>query len=113
MPGFDTELLRFLNWLASCSCSEWSTHQFLSDWTTLNKHGELITGWSVMALPDAPLDHEPLTDPVFASSGTRPGLMRPVYQPNSPKFALVDAFEAFAAQRRRDYEQRDELENDE
>jgi hypothetical protein len=113
MPGFDTELFRFLNWLASCSCSEWATHQFLSDWTTLNKQGELITGWSVMALPDAPLDHEPLTDPVFASSGNRPGLMRPVYQPNSPKFALVDAFEAFAAQRRRDYEQRDELENDE
>jgi hypothetical protein len=71
------------------------------------------TGWSVLALPDAPLDHQPLTDPVFASSGNRLGLMRPVYPPNSPKFALVDAFEAFAAQRRRDYEQRDELENDE
>ena len=113
MPGFDTELFRFLNWLASCSCSEWATHRFLSDWTTLNKQGELITGWSVLALPDAPLDHEPLTDPVFASVGNRPGLMRPVYAPHTSKLALVEAFEAFAAQRCRDYEQRDELENDE
>ena len=113
MPGFDTELFRFLNWLASHSCSEWATHRFLSDWTTLNKQGDLITGWSVLTLPDAPLDHEPLTDPVFASVGNRPGLMRPVYAPHTPKLALVDAFEAFAAQRRRDYEQRDELENDE
>ena len=84
-PGFDTELFRFLNWLASCSCSEWATHRFLSGWTTLNKQGELITGWSVLALPDVPLDHEPLTDPVFASVGNRPGLMRPVYAPHTPK----------------------------
>ena len=40
-------------------------------------------------------------------------LMRPVYAPKTPKHALVDSFEAFAAQRRRDYEQRDELEDDE
>ena len=112
MPGFDTELFRFLNWLASCSCSDWATHRFLSDWTSLNKQAEVITGWSVLALPDTPLDHEPLTDPVFASTGNRPGMMRPVYAPHTPKLALVEAFEAFAAQRRRDYELRDELEND-
>ena len=39
--------------------------------------------------------------------------MRPVYAPHTPKLALIDAFEAFAAQRRQDYEQRDELEDDE
>ena len=39
--------------------------------------------------------------------------MQPVYAPKTPKHALVYAFEAFAAQRRRDYEQRDELEGDE
>ena len=113
MPGFDAELFRFLNWLASRSCSEWATHQFLSGWTTQNKQGEVINGWSVLGLPDAPVDHEPFTDPVFTGVGNRPALMRPVYAPHTPKLALVDAFEAFAAQRRLDYEQGDELEDDE
>jgi hypothetical protein len=113
MPGFDSELFRFLNWLASRSCSDWATHQFVSGWTTPNKHGELINGWSVLGLPDAPVNHEPLTDPVFTGVGNSPALMRPVYAPKTPKHALIDAFEAFAAQRRRDYEQRDELEDEE
>ena len=112
MPRFDTELFRLLNWLASRSCSEWATHQFLSVWTTPNKQGELINGWSALTLPDAPVNHEPLTDPVFTGVGNRPALLRPVYAPHTPKLALVNAFEAFAAQRRRDYEQRDELEDD-
>ena len=73
----------------------------------------MINGWSVLGLPDAPVKHEPLTDPVFTGVGNRPSLMRPVYAPHTPKCALVDAFEAFAAQRRLDYEQRDELEDDE
>ncbi len=113
MPGFDAEMFRLLNWLASRSCSEWATHHFLSGWTTQNKQGEVINGWSVLGLPDAPVDHEPLTDPIFTGVGNRPALMRPVYAPKTPKHALVDSFEAFAAQRRRDYEQRDELEDDE
>ncbi len=113
MPGLDAELFRFLNWLASRSCSEWATHHFLSGWATLNKQAEVINGWSVLALPDGPVNHEPMTDPVFTGVGNRPVLMRPVYAPHTPKLALVDAFEAFAAQRRLDYEQRDELEYDE
>ena len=113
MPGLDTELFRFLNWLASRSCSERATHQFLSSWTTQNEQGEVINGWSVLTLPDSPADHEQLTDPVFTGIGNRPTLMRPVYLPNTPKRALVDAFETFSAQRRLDYEQRDELEDGE
>ena len=112
MPGFDTELFRFLNWLASRSCSDWATHQFLLGWTTPHKQDEAINGWSVLALPDAPLDHAHLTDLVFTGVGNRSALTRPVYAPHTPKLALVNAFEAFAAQRRRDYEQRDELEDD-
>ena len=112
MPGFDTELFRFLNWLASRSCSDWATHQFLLGWTTPHKQDEVINGWSVMGLPDAPVDHEPLIDLVLTGVGNRSGLTRPVYAPHTPKLALVNAFEAFAAQRRRDYEQRDELEDD-
>jgi hypothetical protein len=81
MPGFDAELFRLLNWLASRSCSEWATHQYLSGWTTQNKQGEVINGWSVLGLPDAPVNHEPLTDPVFTGVGNRPALMRPVYAP--------------------------------
>ena len=81
--------------------------------SVLVKQGELINGWSVLALPDAPVNHEPLTDPVFTGVSNHPALMRPVYVPHTPKLALVDAFEAFAAQRRLDYEQRDELEDDE
>ena len=67
----------------------------------------------MLGLPDTPIDHAPLIDPVFTGVGNRPALMRPVYAPKTPKHALVDAFQAFAAQRRRDYEQRDELEDDE
>jgi hypothetical protein len=113
IPGFDAELLRFLNWLASSSCSEWATHTFLTEWTTPNLQGELINGWAVLALPDAPLTHEELTDPTLKTYGNRRAPMRPVFAPNTPKRALVDAYEAFAAQRRRDYEQRDELEDEE
>lgn len=112
IPGLDTELFRFLNWLASRSCSDWATHQFLSGWTTQNMQGEVINGWSVLGLPDTPVDHAPLIDPLFTGFGNRPALMRPVYAPHTPKLALIDAFEAFAAQRRQDYEQRDELEDD-
>jgi hypothetical protein len=39
--------------------------------------------------------------------------MRPVYAPHTPKLSLVDTFKAFAAHRRLDYEQRDELEDGE
>lgn len=113
IPGFDAELFRVLNWMASMSCSEWATHTFLSGWKTTNKQGDVFNGWSVLALPDAPLDHSQLTDPVFKSFGNRHAPMRPVYAPDSPKLALVDAYEAFAAQRRRDYELRDELEDEE
>lgn len=113
IPGFDAELFRVLNWMASMTCSEWATHIFLSGWTTTDKQGDVINGWSVLALPDAPLDHAQLTDPVFKSIGNRHAPMRPVYAPDSPKLALVDAFEAFATQRRRDFELRDELEDDE
>jgi hypothetical protein len=73
----------------------------------------VINGWSVLGLPNAPVDHEPLTDPVFTGGDNRPALMRPVYAPHTPKLALVDAFEAFTTQRRLDYEQRDELEDEE
>ena len=38
--------------------------------------------------------------------------MRPVFSKTSAKHALIDAFEAFAAQCREDYERRDELEDD-
>ena len=113
IPGFDAELLRFLNWVASSSCSEWATHTFLTEWTTPNLQGDPINGWAVLALPDAALTHEELTDPNLKAYGNRRAPMRPVFAPGTPKRALVDAFEAFAAQRRRDYEQRDELEDDE
>jgi len=111
VPGFDSALMRFLSWIASQSCSEWATHSFLSEWTTANPQGDLINGWTVLALPDRPLEHQELVEPVFKATGHRRAPMRPVFAPDSPKRALVDAFEDFAAQRRLDDEQRDELEN--
>jgi hypothetical protein len=109
IAGFDVELLRFLNWVASSSCSEWATHKFLTEWTTPNRQGELINGWAVLALADTPLDHQELTDPDLKAASYRRAPMRPVYVPLTPKSALISAFEAFAAQRRQEYEQRDEL----
>jgi len=109
--GFDAALMRFLSWIASQSCSEWATHRFLRDWTTANPQGDPINGWAVLALPDRPLEHQELADPVFKASGHRRAPMRPLFAPGSPKRALVDAFEDFAAQCRLDYEQRDELED--
>jgi hypothetical protein len=38
--------------------------------------------------------------------------MRPVFATVSPKRALVDAFESFAAQRRLDYDMRNDLEDE-
>lgn len=111
LPGFDAALMRFLSWIASQSCSEWATQSFLSEWTTANSQGDPINGWAVLALPDRPLEHQELADPVFKATGHRRAPMRPVFAPASPKRALVDAFEDFAAQCRLDYEQRDELED--
>ncbi|MBK1621917.1 hypothetical protein CKO42_26830, partial [Lamprobacter modestohalophilus] len=109
--GFDAALMRFLSWIASMSCSDWATHSFLSEWTTANPQGDPINGWAVLALPDRPLEHQELADPIFKATGNRRSPMRPVFAPTSPKRALVAAFEDFAAQRRLDYEQRDELED--
>ena len=109
IAGFDVELLRFLNWVASSSCSEWATHKFLTEWTTPNLQGDLINGWAVLALADTPLDHQELTDPDVKTTSYRRAPMRPVYVPHTSKSALISAFEAFAAQRRQEYEQRDEL----
>jgi hypothetical protein len=111
-PGFDAELLRFVSWVASMSCSEWATHTFLTEWHASGPRDTLINGWAVMALPDAPLTHEPLTDDIFKAHGKQIAPMRPVFAPTSPKRALVEAFEAFAARRRLDHEQRDELEDE-
>lgn len=112
IPGFDVELLRFLSWIASMSCSDWSMHTFLSEWTTSDARGAPINGWAVLALPDVPQEHQELADPIFQATRNRRVPMRPVFSTGSAKQALVDAFEAFAAQRRRDYELRDELEDD-
>ena len=109
IPGFDVELLRFLNWVASSSCSEWATHKFLTEWTTPNLQGDLINGWAVLALADTPLDHQELTDPDLKATSYRRAPMQPVYVPHTPKSALISAFETFAARRRQEYEQRDEL----
>lgn len=109
IPGFDVELLRFLNWVASSSCSEWATHKFLAEWTTPSLQGDLINGWAVLALADTPLDHQELTDPDLKAISYRRAPMRPVYVPYTPKSALISAFEAFAARRRQEYERRDEL----
>ena len=56
-----------------------------------------------------PLDHQELTDPDLKTTSYRRAPMRPVYVPHTSKSALISAFEAFAAQRRQEYEQRDEL----
>lgn len=112
IPGFDVELMRFLNWIASHSCSDWATHQFLTQWTTANFKGTQINGWAALALPDAPIEHVEMSDENLKGFGAQRVPMRPVFTPDSPKGALVDAFEAFAAQRRRDHEQRDELEDE-
>jgi hypothetical protein len=112
IPGFDVELLRFLSWIASVSCSDWALHTFLSEWTTPGTSGVQINGWSVLALPDTPLEHQELADPIFQVGRNRRAPMRPVFLKGSAKQALIDAFEAFAAQRRQDYELRDELEED-
>jgi hypothetical protein len=112
IPGFDTELLRFLSWIASKSCSDWAMHTFLSEWTTPAPRGELINGWMVLALPEAPLEYQEVTDPVFKATSNRQSPMRPVFSQGSAKHALVEAFEAFAAQRRQEFEARDELEDD-
>ena len=93
----------------SSSCSEWATHKFLTEWTTPNLQGDLINGWAVLALADTPLDHQELTDPDVKTTSYRRAPMRPVYVPHTSKSALISAFEAFAAQRRQEYEQRDEL----
>ncbi|MCF8017417.1 MAG: hypothetical protein K9L65_17325 [Chromatiaceae bacterium] len=111
VSGFDAALMRFLSWIASMSCSDWATHTFLSEWTTANPQGDPINGWAVLALPDRPLEHQELTDPIFKATRNRCPPMRPLFAPTSPKRALVAAFEDFAAQRRLDYEQRDELED--
>ena len=112
IPGFDAELLRFLRWIASMSCSDWAMHEFLSNWSTPGARGELINGWAVMALPEKPQEYQEVTDPVFKVASNRHPLMRPVFPQGSAKHALVEAFEAFSAQRRHDYELRDELEDD-
>ncbi|MDP1526389.1 MAG: hypothetical protein Q8M20_11310 [Rhodocyclaceae bacterium] len=111
--GFDVELFRFLNWVASQSCSDWATQGFLSEWTTRDQAGEMINGWSVLALPDVALDYEEITDPVLKGYGNSRAPLRQVFAPDSPKTALVCAFETFAEQRRLDYERRDELEDEE
>lgn len=112
IPGFDVELLRFLCWIASMSCSDWAMHTFLSEWTTSGTRGVPINGWAVLALSDVPLEHQKLDDPIFQATRNRRVPMRPVFSQGSAKQALVEAFEAFAAQRRQDYERRDELEDD-
>ena len=113
IPGFDAELLRFLRWIASMSCSDWAVHTFLNEWSTAGSRGDYINGWAVLALPDMPVELKELDDPVLAVTGNRRAPMRPVFSRTSAKHALLDAFEAFAAQRREDYERRDELEDDE
>lgn len=112
IPGFDVELLRFFSWIASMSCSDWAMHTFLNGWTTPGAHDVPINGWAVLALPDAPLEFQELADPIFLAGRNRRVPMRPVFSQGSAKQALVQAFEAFAAQRRQDYERRDELEDD-
>lgn len=111
LPGFDAELLRFLNWIASRSCSDWATHQFLTRWSTPNAKGTLINGWAVLGLPDAPLGHETLTDEDLKGFGKQKAPGRPIFPPESAKNALVHAFEDFASRRRQDHEQRDELDD--
>ena len=111
--GFDVELFRFLNWVASQSCSDWATHGFLSEWITPDQMGEMINGWSVLALPDVALDYEEITDPVLKGYGNSRAPLRPMFAPGSPKTSLVCAFETFAEQRRLDYERRNELEDEE
>ncbi len=112
VPGFDTELLRFLNWVASMSCSEWATHKFLTEWHTFDRRATQINGWAILALPDVALAHEPLTDKNLRGFGQQIAPMRPVFATESPKRALVDAFESFAAQRRLDYDMRNDLEDE-
>lgn len=112
IPGFDVELLRFLNWIASMSCSDWAVHRFLSEWTTTGARGVPINGWAVMALPDTPLEHQELSDPDLPPRRHCRAPMRPVFAPGSAKQALLEAFESFAAKRREEYRQRDELEDD-
>jgi len=87
LPGFDAALMRFLSWIASQSCSEWATQSFLSEWATANAQGDPINGWAVLALPDRPLEHQELADPVFKATGHRRAPMRPVFAPASPKRA--------------------------
>jgi len=101
-----------IDYSVSSSCSEWATHKFLTEWSTPNLQGDLINGWAVLALADILLDHQELTDPDLKATSYRRAPMRPVYVPHTPKSALISAFEAFAARRRQEYEQRDELEDE-
>lgn len=112
IPGFDTELFRFLNWVASMSCSEWATHRFLTDWRTGGLREPPINGWAVLALSDVPITHEPLTDEPLKGVGKQVAPMRPIFSDASPKHQLLNAFEAFASQRRLVFESRDDLEED-
>jgi hypothetical protein len=112
IPGFDVELLRFLSWIASMSCSDWAMHTFLSEWTTSSARGVPINGWAVLALSDVSMEYQELEDPIFRATRNRCAPMRPVFSQGSAKRALVDAFETFAAQRRQDYKRRNELEDD-
>jgi hypothetical protein len=112
VPGFDFELLRFINWVASMSCSEWATSKFLNEWQATGLLGKKINGWTVLALADTPVSQEPITDQDLKGGGKRLAPKRPLFALESPKRALVEAFEAFAAQRCLDYKMRDALEDE-
>jgi len=89
-----------------------ATHKFLTEWHTSDQRATQINGWAVLALSDVALAHEPLTDKNLSGFGQHIAPMRPVFATVSPKRALVDAFESFAAQRRLDYDMRNDLEDE-
>jgi hypothetical protein len=128
-PTFDVELFYYLNWVASCSCSDWSVHRFLQAWPnplpsddsegaapmlkpvaegtneeTLAKN-LAQNGWEVLCTPGEAIDHEAITDPVIKGHARKTEPLRPVFPEGSAKRALVEGFEAFAADCRRRYEE--------
>jgi hypothetical protein len=117
-PCFDAELFRYLRWVASYSCSDWAAHRFLKSWpnTKLSEASELAAptahamaeganGWDVLCAEEQPQGHEAITDPGLIAHVRKGAPLRPVFAEGSAKRALVEAFEAFAADRRRRYEE--------
>jgi hypothetical protein len=118
-PSFDAELFRYLNWVASYSCSDWAAHRFLKSWpnTKLSEASELAAptvhamaeganGWDVLlCAEEQPHGHEAIADPALIGHARKVTPLRPVFAEGSAKRTLVEAFEAFAADRRRRYDE--------